>query len=402
MRIGAAASDGRMQKEEIFERGDTRKRRPIREGKVPETGKARAWAEISARALEKNVRILRSLLPKDCALMPAVKAEAYGHGALLVARKLQQLGTEDFCVASAEEGRQLREGGITGNILILGYTDPAQFVLLRDYRLIQAAVDYEYARTLNGCGFPVRVHVAVDTGMHRLGEPYRHTERIQAICRMEHLQAEGIFSHLCTEEPEIVARQAKAFEQICRELEKAGITGLKRHLLASGGIVSCPQLGGDYARAGIALYGILSTREEEERCPIPLFPVLSLKARVASVRELEEGEGAGYGLRFTAKRRTKLAALSIGYADGLPRCLSQGVGEVLIKGKRAPIAGSICMDQTLVDVTDIPETEAGDVCVLIGRMGREEIRASEIAEKAGTITNEIVSRLGSRIYRVLV
>ncbi len=361
---------------------------------------ARAWIELDRQALARNVQSLRACLPAGCRLMPAVKAEAYGHGAALVAGELTRLGITDFCVATAEEGRQLREAGIAGDMLVLGYTGPSQFPLLWEYGLVQAVVDASYAEELNRCGHRVRVHVAVDTGMHRLGLDYRQTDRLLRVFRMPNLQAEGIFSHLCADDPATVERQARAFAQACRVLEAGGIRGIKRHLLASGGILKYPQLGGDYARPGIALYGVLGTREEEETCPVPLSPVLSLKARVASVREIAAGEGAGYGLRFRAARPTRLAALAIGYADGLPRNLSQGVGEVLIRGRRALVAGNMCMDQTLVDVTDIPGVRAGDVCVLIGRMGEEEIRASEAAEKAGTITNEILSRLGARLPRM--
>ena len=163
-----------------------------------------------------------------------------------------------------------------------------------------------------------------------------------------------------------------------------------------------PELGGSYARVGIALYGTLSNRTDAERYGLDLHPVLSLKARVAQVRELEMGESAGYDLMFTAKRRSKLAVLTIGYADGLPRNLSCGVGTVLLHGHRAPIAGRICMDQTLVDVTDVPEVLPGDIAVLIGQDGGQSISACDMAEQAGTISNEILSRLGRRLERVLV
>ncbi len=163
-----------------------------------------------------------------------------------------------------------------------------------------------------------------------------------------------------------------------------------------------PELGGDYARVGIALYGVLSGKSDHVKFPVDLWPVLSLKARVAQVRELQKGESAGYDLQFTAKRRSRIAVLSVGYADGLPRSLSCGVGNVILRGRKVPIVGRICMDQTLADVTDIPGVSSGDEAVFIGSSSGQEITACDMAEQAGTISNEILSRLGGRLERVVV
>ena len=176
----------------------------------------------------------------------------------------------------------------------------------------------------------------------------------------------------------------------------------KVHALASYGLLNYPEIGGDYARTGIALYGVLSCASHAVPRAAALQPVLSLKTRVAQVQMLQPGERAGYDLRFTARRETRLAVLSIGYADGLPRSLSCGVGAVLLHGCRAPVVGRICMDQTLVDATEIPETAPGDEAVLIGNSGAEKITACDVAEAAGTISNEILSRLGARLERIAV
>lgn len=174
---------------------------------------------------------------------------------------------------------------------------------------------------------------------------------------------------------------------------------VKTHLLASYGLLNYPELGGDDVRAGIALYGLLSDKRGAETCRADLRPVMSVRARIAVVKDLYQGESAGYGFSCEAVEDRRIAVLSIGYADGLPRSLSCGRGRVLIHGKSAPIAGMICMDQTIVDITGIGDVKAGETAVIMGRDGEEEITAYEIAEKAGTITNEIVSRMGERLAR---
>ncbi len=367
----------------------------------------RAWIELNIKNLRHNVRVLRECLPAECRLMPAVKAEAYGHGAVLISKELNNLGVQAFCVASASEGVELRENGIEGEILILGYTHPNQFELLEKFDLIQTVVDYEYAEILNSQGHRYKVHIGIDTGMHRLGENSRDFEKIYSICQMKNLSVEGVFTHLCAddtskkEDVEFTVQQSKNFAEVIEKLGNKGIH-CKSHVLSSYGIINYPELGGDYARAGIALYGLLCNRGDLGCDKIDLKPVLSLKARVASVRELKAGEGAGYGLAFVAARDSRICTLAIGYADGLPRNLSGGKGSVLINGVRAPIVGRICMDQTIVDVTDVPDISAGDTAVLIGRLGEKEISAYDMAEQAGTITNEILSRLGPRLERVIV
>ena len=339
--------------------------------------------------------------------MPAVKANAYGHGAVLIAGALQDMGIDAFCVATAVEGAELRQAGIRGIILVLGYTDPDDFSLLEQYHLTQTVVSLVYARELNGYGKPLSVHIAIDTGMHRLGERWNDTDVLKAICRMENLQVNGAFTHLCTAASTDKAgqaftrRQAQRFYTAVRRLRADNIVIPKVHLLGSYGILRCPKAPGDYARPGIALYGVLENAEDTANCPIPLQPVLSLKARIAVVHQLLPGEGAGYGLAFTAERKTVLATASIGYADGLTSQLGRGQGRALLHGHSAPIVGRICMDQCLLDVTDVPNVQTGDEAVFIGISGHKSISACELAATSGTITNELLSRLGLRLTRVL-
>ena len=323
------------------------------------------------------------------------------------------MGIDAFCVACVDEAVSLRLHGIEGEILVLGYTHPAQFPLLQQYHLSQTIVDASYAALLDQYGkehaYTLPVHLAIDTGMHRLGEPFDRTDTICQLFHLKHLKIDGIFTHLSADDslaPEACAftrMQVEHFEQVLTAIKKQGLSLPKVHMLASYGILNYPELGGDYARPGIALYGVVSTPEDSLIWSRYLSPVLSLKCRIASVRDLKAGDCAGYGVDYHAPKDMRIATLTIGYADGLPRNLSNGTGSVLIHGYRAPIVGRICMDQTLVDISDIPETiSAGDIAVLIGISGSLQIRAEEIAEQSGSITNEVLSRLGVRLPRLVI
>lgn len=369
---------------------------------------SRAWIEIDRAALQQNVKALRAMLPPTCRLMPAVKADAYGHGAVLVAKELQQMGVRSFCVACVQEGIELRDNGIKGVILILGYTHPGQFGNLCKYRLTQTVIDYGYAQELDRFGKQIHVHIGIDTGMHRIGERSGNLESIRAIYKLGNLSVDGLFTHLCISDSaslrgkEYTKKQAGAFYGLIGKLKEEGLPCPKIHMQASYGVLNYPELAGDYARVGIALYGVLSTKEDTVEWQDVLRPVLSLKARVASVKTLYKGESAGYGLAFTARHDMQVATVAIGYADGLPRSLSGGVGSFLLHGSRAPVIGRICMDQTIVDVSGIEGVKAGDEAVIIGRCGGLEISAADMAKQAGTITNEILSRMGARLGRTVI
>lgn len=369
------------------------------------SGKSRAWIEISRKNLEFNIRQLSTMLPEDCRIMPAVKANAYGHGMLLVASMLQDMGIGDFCVASVSEGVELRQAGIKGEILVLGYTHPEQFENLAEYDLTQTLVDAAYAASLQQFGKKIKVQVGVDTGMHRLGLRCEDVAAIAEIWQYENLEITGIFSHLCVADSlkeadrRYTLGQIQNFDHVVSALWQRGIYGLETHLQGSYGILNYPGLPYTCCRPGIALYGVLSTTEDKMQCRLPLKPVMELKARLQSIRPLYEGEGAGYGLTFRAERDCLIGTLSIGYADGIPRELS-GRGYVLLGGRRANIIGRICMDQMLVEVTDIPAIKAGEEAVLIGCQQGEEITPEEMAGWCGTITNELLSRLGNRLERM--
>ncbi len=411
-----------------------------------DTSRSRAWIEVSLDALRHNVEYLQSLLPDHCALMPVVKANAYGHGAGLIAKELNALGIRSFCVACVSEGIELRRQNIAGEILVLGYTHPDQFPLLDQYALTQTVVDHAHALALSAyaCSasrhrllsaqapeklppdhadahgsLPLRldigkresllpVHIAVDTGMRRLGEPVEHTTRIQEIFTLPGLQITGIYSHLAAADGtdsasrNFTQEQIHSFFRLTAQLHNRSgePTHMRLHLQASYGILRYPLPNVDCARPGIALYGLLSNAADTQSLAGKLRPVLSLRARVASIHRLSPGESAGYDMAYTATRPTDIATVTIGYADGLPRILSEGRGTVLLHGQHAPIIGRICMDQLLVDVTAIPQTHPGQVATLIGQDGKVSISAADLADACGTITNELLSCLGPRLERL--
>ncbi|GBF33696.1 alanine racemase [Desulfocucumis palustris] len=366
----------------------------------------RAWAEIHLANLGHNVKVLRNLLPHGCELMAVVKANAYGHGDVKIARYLNRIGVFSFAVATIEEGIRLRTYGIKGNILILGYTDPHRLPELVRYRLSQTVVDYKHAKQLNASEQPISVHIKIDTGMHRLGESCNNTAEIESIFQCRNLRVCGIYTHLyvadSTQEDDIAftKEQLSDFYTLLEHLKQHRIKLPKMHIQSSYGILNYPELQCSYARIGIALYGVLSSPSNRTKIQPELRPVLSLKSRVVLIRQIVAGECVGYGRAFSASRNTRIAVLSIGYADGVPRSLSCGKGEVLIHGCRAPIIGRICMDQLMIDITDIHNVKRGDIATLLGEGGSEVITAEEVAAASETIANELLSRLGSRLERV--
>lgn len=369
--------------------------------------KGRAWIELNIANLAHNISQFKSILSPRCAIMPVVKANAYGHGAVIIAEALQDFGIKDFCVATVKEAVELREAGISGQLLILGYTSPKQITDLVRYDLTQTVIDYPYAKLLNDYGQAVSVHIGIDTGMHRLGERSENIEDICKIWEFEHLNITGVYSHLCVSdgvrdtERNLTLKQVAEFNSVINSLHRKGIRRFKTHIQGSYGVLNYPSLKFDYARLGIALYGVLSSPNETTVSDIKLKPVLSLKARIACVKQLHKGEAIGYGFTYKARKEMRIAVVAIGYADGIPRTLSNK-GFVLINGKKAAIIGRICMDQLMVDVTGISGVSSGDEVIFIGKSGEREILAADLADSIGTISNELLSRLGSRLGRISI
>lgn len=371
-------------------------------------GKDRAWIELNQDNLKHNVEVLKHAMPSGCELMAVMKAEAYGHGMYETAVCVSRMGVHAFAVASIEEGIRLRQYGIRGEILILGYTEPARAGELRKYDLTQTLIDYSYARLLNKQRCMVKAHVKIDTGMHRLGFGTEEVERIAHVFSMRNLDVCGIYTHLCVAdslaEQDIcfTRKQIRGFYGLLEKLEQKGIVIPKVHIQSSYGLLNYPELSCDYVRAGIALYGVLSSPGDDTRLKLDLRPVLSLKSRVVLIRKIRKGESVGYGRTFTAQRNSRIAVLPVGYGDGIPRNLSCGRMEVVIHGQNVPVIGRICMDQLIVDITDAKEVSVGDTATLIGKDGREEHMAVELADQSRSITNELLSRLGSRLARTTV
>lgn len=362
----------------------------------------RAWVEVDQKALRHNLRELRAVLEEGQRIMAVLKAEGYGHGAVPLAALLEEEGVDAFGTATLEEALALRRSGIRGTILILGYVPPEAAGQAIRHRLTLTVVDEAHAAALEALGKPVHVHWKTDTGMHRLGVPWdRLAEAVKAA---PHLVTDGVYTHLCVSdgrsraEEAFTVRQLERFHAALDQLNQAGIRPKEIHAQASYGLLNYTGLGCTLARVGIAFYGVLSGGAQP-RGAVALRPALALKSRVVSVRTVPAGEGAGYGLDFRAERESRLATVSIGYADGVPRSLS-GRGEALVRGRRVPFAGRVCMDQLMLDVTELPEVEPGDVVTLIGRDGGEVLTAEAMAAAAGTITNELLSRLGPRLDRV--
>ncbi len=371
--------------------------------KKQEESVERAGLEINFAHLEHNVNTLQKAMQPGCELMAVVKAEAYGHGMFQIATYVNKMGVQAFAVATIEEGIMLRKYGISGEILVLGYTTPARAWELRKYKLTQTLIDYDYAVLLNQQGCDVKAHIKVDTGMHRLGFDKEDIEGIAAVFCMKHIIVDGIFTHLCAsdslEEKEIdyTKKQIMDFYNLIELLKERKMNVPKIHIQSSYGLLNYPELKCDYVRAGIVLYGVFSSPNEKHKLELDLKPVLSLKSKVILLRKVKMGETVGYSRAFTAERDSLIGVVPVGYADGYPRNLSEGKGYVLIHGHKAPIVGKICMDQLTVDVTDIPEASVGMKVTLIGRDGNEEISAVMVAEKTESITNELLSRMGQRV-----
>lgn len=368
---------------------------------IPDTD--RAWIEIDLNNLEHNAKELQKAMPPKCSLMAVVKAQAYGHGAFAVSAHLNKIGVRSFAVATIDEGIALRKYGIRGEILILGYTDVHRARDLKKYDLMQTVISFEYACALNKQNVSAKVHIKIDTGMHRLGIPFDNFSEVKQVFAMRNLNVCGIYSHLCCSDsllPDDAAfteEQIKRFYGLIDLLKQNNISVPKLHMQSSYGLLNYPDLQCDYARIGIALYGVLTTTDYNTAMKLDLRPVLALKTKVVHIQDVRKGESAGYSRAFTAERDSRIAILPIGYGDGFPRNLSCGKGYVQIKCQLAPIVGRICMDQLAVDVTDIENIAVGDTATLIGRNDIEKLSATIIAKNSDSISNELLCRMGARL-----
>lgn len=368
-----------------------------------------AWAEVDLDALAHNMREVKRLAAKGALVTAVIKADGYGHGARKIAQTLLDNGADRFAVAVIDEGIELRRAGFKVPILVLGYTDKerAEEVIASD--LDQACYSWDLAEALSKeasrQGKTVKVHIKVDTGMGRIGlQPNADSvQLIKKISQLPNLAIEGIFTHFAVADAvdkEYTEGQYEKFNWICNELEKENVKINVRHCGNSATIIDLPNMHMNMVRAGIILYG-LKPSDEVMLDKLELKQVMSLKVRITHVKEIEVGQSVSYGRRFIADRKSKIASLPIGYADGYTRMLS-GKAEALVKGKRVPVVGRICMDQCMIDVTGIENVAVGDEVVLFGKQGDGFIHIDELADKLETINYEIVCMIGKRVPRVYI
>ena len=365
----------------------------------------RTWTEIDLSNLEHNYRALRAMLPQGCRFLGVVKADAYGHGAVQVARRLETLGAEYLAVACLDEALELRQARITTPILILGYTPTERAEALLDNGITQTVYDVEMARALSNAaaaaGKTLKIHVKADTGMSRLGwlcggeDQSAAVEAIAQVCALPGLEAEGIYTHFANADgdEDYTMLQFTRFLDLLEALKERGITFAIRHCAASAAALKFPCTHLDMVRPGIALYGHYPDPSCEGLDGPGLRPVMTLKTRVASVKAVPAGTPVSYGCTHVLDRETKLAALTIGYADGLPRLCSDKL-EVLIGGQRAPVVGRICMDMCMADVTGL-DVAPGDEVEVFG----EHLPIEDVAALAGTIQYELLCAVSPRVHR---
>ncbi len=374
----------------------------------------RTWAEIDLDTLARDFQAVRQAANPQAKVCCVVKADAYGHGAVRMAREFEELGADWFAVSNLEEALQLRFAQLQKPVLVLGYTPPEEASALAKYHISQCVYSLDYARELSQyaveAGVTVNIHVKIDTGMSRLGFYYQDISRdeatvqeVKTACTLPGLYPEGIFTHFAVsdegkEGDAFTMRQFGCFKEMIEALLREDISFEVRHCANSAAVFDYPLSHLDMVRAGIVIYGLYPSGELRSRPN--LAPVLSLKSVVSHIKTVQPGATISYGRKFTADCERKVATVPVGYADGYPRILSAKGAQVLIGGKRCPILGRICMDQLMADVSDLPEVRVGDTVTLIGRDGQEEITADELAALEGSINYEVVCGLSKRVPRV--
>jgi alanine racemase len=360
----------------------------------------RVWAEIDLDALTSNLHRVRELAGDGKGIMAIVKANAYGHGAVPIAWHLASQGVNALGVGDSEEAMELRRAGISIPILILGTIIPGELADVVDHDIAVTVHSSERVRRLGRealrAGRPVSVHLKVDTGMGRLGcAPGIAVEIARLIRATEFLRFDGLCTHFASAaDATMTAIQVRRFEEVSRAIEAAGIPLPSRHASASGAVLQQVATHLDLVRPGLVLYGLAPAPPPDPA----LQPILTLKTQIIFLKDFEAGAPVGYEGTHVTKRRTRVATLPVGYNDGYPWSLS-GRGEVLVRGHRAPVVGRISMDYLMVDVGHVPGVSVGDEVVLIGASGAERVTVRELAERAGTIPYEILTRLGKRVVR---
>lgn len=366
------------------------------------------WTEIDLDVIAQNMQIIRKMA-KSKEVAAVIKADAYGHGSVTLAKTLLNNGADRLAVARLDEGLELRHQGIIAPIFILGYTNPVRASEAIAYGIDVCIFDYEQALAFSQEAqkqqSEVVFHIAIDSGMNRIGYPptKESINEIIKISKLPNVKIEGMFTHFCLADcydKTFTHKQYQRFKWICDEVAKAGVKINVHHCSNSAAIIDLPEYHYDMVRAGVILYG-MAPSDEVDISQTGLKPAMSFKCEVTHVKTINPGDGVSYGHKFIASTSRKIATIPVGYADGFTRLLS-GKAEVLIHGKRAKVVGNICMDQCMVDVTDIPDVKIGDEVVIFGKQGNECILADELAEKLGTINYEITCMISRRVPRFYI
>lgn len=375
----------------------------------------RTWAEISLNAIEHNYNVIRNKVADDTKVCCVIKADGYGHGAVELSQVYEKLGADFFAVSNIDEGIEIRKSGSKLPIVILGYTPVSEAENLAEYDISQAVFSLEYAKELSEKCVEedciCKMHIKVDSGMSRIGfmcqefprDEYSIEEICEACC-LPNLEVEGLFTHFCVSDEdaegrEFTNKQYENFIHVRDSLKKRGVDISVVHCSNSGAIEDYPETCCDMVRAGIILYGLAPSSKLADR--LDLVPAMTLKTVVAFVKEVQKGATISYGRTFTADRKMKIATVPIGYADGFIRQNAKD-GYMMVNGKKAKIVGRICMDQTMLDVTDIEDVKTGDEVVVFGTGENGEPTADSLAENTGTINYETVCLVGKRVPRVYI
>ena len=365
----------------------------------------RSFACIDLDAIKSNFDSLKSRVPSSVKTMAVVKANAYGHGATRVAKALEKKA-DYFAVAVIEEAIELRDGGIKNPILILSYTSPYQFEALINNELIPSVYRYEDAEMLSqeACrlGKTAVIHIAVDTGMSRIGfkDSEKSADTVKKISELPNIRIEGIFSHFACADAEDKAcalDQKKRFDNFIAMLEERGLTIPVKHICNSASIIDF-DFSYDMVRMGISLYGLYPS-DEVKKDSVSLTPAMEVVSHIIHIKEIEAGTGVGYGHIYIAPEKRKIATVCIGYADGFNRAFSNK-GYVLINGKKAPITGKVCMDQIMVDITDIKDAKIGDHVIIMGSSNGETITAEQLGQMCESFNYEVVCTFMPRVMRL--
>lgn len=369
----------------------------------------RIWAGIDLDAIRYNIKSIASVLEDDVKILAVLKANAYGHGAQIIANELENYDeVYGLAVATAEEAVSLRENGVKKPIIIMGYTFHDSYTLLCEKDIQPTVYLKDMVEELSVVATlmktTIKVQIKVDTGMSRIGISPDESgcEFVRFVKNLPGIEIEGIFTHFANadmRDRSSAKEQFDCFTKFITSLENEGIHFPMKHCANSAAIIEMKNTNLDMVRAGIILYGLWPS-SDVAKDKISLKPVLSLKSRVIHIKELGEGQAISYGGRFVTKGKTKVATISAGYGDGYPRALSEKGYYVLIHGKRAPILGRICMDQFMVDVTDIENVKVGDVVTLLGTDGNEKITLEEIADVSDTFNYELACNINMRVPRI--